>query len=100
MRRVLKVEPFHFDVVDGDTENYGEFDSEQGLIVIRRGLNRDDLADTLLHEVSHTLPYVAGIRNQIMTNAQEEAYIRATTPYMLSALRNNRWLLRALGLGG
>lgn len=98
MRRVLKIEPFHVDVVDGETENYGEYDSDKRLIVIRKGLNPDDYADTLLHEVSHVLPYVAGVRRVIMTASQEEEYIRATTPFMLSALRNNRWLLRALGL--
>lgn len=100
MRRILRIDPYRFPVEDGDpgVDDNGEFDSEKGLITIRKGLITDTYADTLLHETGHAISFVSGVAGTLLTNDQEEQYLRSTTPYLLNALRNNRWLLRALGI--
>lgn len=78
--------------VGADTSLRGETDHALATIVIDPKLGPVQTAETLLHEVLHTVFTVAGI-TQDFGDEKEEQIVNRTAPLLLDLLRRNKALV-------
>lgn len=73
----------------------GETDNIDGVITLRKKQGAACKRDTLLHEVLHATIWMSGYGHGMESEA-EEKLVRALTPWLLAALRDNPSLVEFL----
>ena len=75
---------------------YGEYDHRKNTITIQNGLSPLDEANTLLHEILHSVAYVNSLTvsgQPLDSDNKEEVVINQMTNGLAQVFRDNKWLL-------
>ena len=71
-----------------DLEDFGRFDYENQLIVIRSTLNQREIYQTIIHEAFQASLYISGVSFAIDSEKIEEAIIRCFDNFLLPVIED------------
>lgn len=69
-------------------EDYGRFDYERQIIIIRESLNEREVFQTIIHESFHAMLYISGVSFAIDSEKIEEAIIRCFDNFLMPAIES------------
>ena len=81
---------------DNLTDCYGHYLKRKNLIQINKGLSDIDEANTLLHELMHSVVWLAGENHDggaLSDENTEERIVNNFSNYWIGIFRENKWLL-------
>lgn len=71
-----------------DLEDFGRFDYENQIIIIRSTLNQREIYQTIIHEAFHVALYLSGVSFAIDSEKIEEAIIRCFDNFLLPLIED------------
>ena len=75
-------------IYQDDLEDFGRFDYENQLIIIRASLSQREIYQTIIHEAFHVALYISGISFAIDSEKLEEAIIRCFDNFLLPLIED------------
>jgi hypothetical protein len=81
---------------DNLTDCYGQYLQRESKIEIQPDLNKVDEANTLLHEILHSIAYISGETldgGRLHGENNEESVVNNFTNYLTQVFRDNKWIL-------
>ena len=77
------------------TDCYGHYLKRKNLIQINKGLSNIDEANTILHELLHSIAWLTNETNDgaLAKEEVEERIVNNFTNYLIGIFRENKWLL-------
>ena len=80
---------------DNLTDCYGHYLKRKNLIQINKGLSNIDEANTILHELLHSIAWLTNETNDGALDKEEveERVVNNFTNYLIGIFRENKWFL-------
>jgi len=75
-------------IYQDDLEDFGRFDYENQLIIIRSTLNQREIYQTIIHEAFHVALYISGVSFAIDSEKIEESIIRCFDNFLLPVIED------------
>ena len=77
-----------FKIIYRSIEDYGRFDYDRQIIIIRESLNEREIYQTIIHEAFHAMLYISGVSFAIDSERIEEAIIRCFDNFLMPAIES------------
>ena len=81
---------------DNLTDCYGQYLQRENKIEIQPNLGKVDEANTLIHEILHSIAYISGENlegGRLHGDNNEESVVNNFSNYLTQVFRDNKWIL-------